>query len=227
LLEYVIIDGSSDDGTLAIIKEYGSKYPDIIKWISEPDDGLYDAMNKGIALASGDIIGILNSDDIYSRNDILFLVFEEFKIFGIDSVYGDLIYLKNSRLYRYWKSGKQRSFKTGWMPPHPAFFVKKSIYENLGFYRLDCGTCADYELLLRFFEKNNITTSYIKNVLVYMTVGGVSNNGLNARVNAAFFDRYAWELNKLTPVWYTFLCKKSSKLLQFIYAKFYKDWDGI
>jgi hypothetical protein len=107
------------------------------------------------------------------------------------------------------------------MPPHPAFFVRKSVYDELGLYRLDCGTAADYELLLRFFEKNNISASYINKTLVYMSTGGASNNGMRSRINAANADKYAWLVNGLTPAWFTFFCKKIIKMPQFVYAKFY------
>jgi glycosyltransferase involved in cell wall biosynthesis len=220
-LEYLIIDGSSNDGTVDIIKEYAEKYPQIIKWVSEPDKGVYDAMNKGIEMATGDIIGILNSDDCYTGNDVLYLVCNEFVTSGHDAVYGDLVYVKHNKPYRYWKSGKQKSFKSGWMLPHPSFFVKKSVYEKLGKFRLDCGTVADYELLLRFFEKNAITASYIAKVFIYMSVGGISNSGIKSRINAAISDRYAWRVNGLTPSKFTLFFKKISKVSQFVRAKFY------
>jgi glycosyltransferase involved in cell wall biosynthesis len=220
-LEYLIVDGSSTDGTVDIIKEYTEKYPSIIRWVSETDKGIYDAMNKGIEMATGDVIGILNSDDCYTGNDVLYLICNEFAISGRDTVYGDLVYVKNNKPYRYWKSGKQKSFKSGWMPPHPAFFAKKAIYEKFGKFRLDCGTAADYELLLRFLEKHTATTSYIAKVFIYMNVGGISNFGIKSRINATFSDSYAWRVNRLTPSRFTFIFKKASKISQFIKAKFY------
>jgi glycosyltransferase involved in cell wall biosynthesis len=218
-LEYIIIDGNSTDGTLDIIKKYAGMYPANIKWVSEPDKGIYDAMNKGIAMATGDIIGILNSDDRYVHAGVLSLICQKFSSSECNSVYGNLIYVKNEKPYRYWKSGEMKSFKSGWMPPHPAFFVKKSVYEKYGLFRLDCGTAADYELLLRFLEKNKISTSYIDKTLVYMSAGGASNNGLQTRIKSSYYDAYAWKVNGLTPVWYTFLCKKLIKIPQFIHAR--------
>jgi glycosyltransferase involved in cell wall biosynthesis len=220
-LEYLIIDGNSTDGTIDIIKEYAEKYPRIIKYVSGPDKGIYDAMNKGIEMATGDIIGILNSDDCYTGNDVLYMVCDEFTKSDRDAVYGDLVYVKHNKPYRYWQSGKQKSFKSGWMLPHPSFFVKKSVYEKFGTFRLDCGTAADYELLLRFFEKNAITASYIAKVFIYMSVGGSSNSGVKSRINAAVSDSYAWRVNGLTPSRFTLIFKKTSKILQFIKAKFY------
>ncbi|WP_010262378.1 glycosyltransferase family 2 protein [Treponema primitia] len=222
-LEYIIVDGASVDGTLDIIKEYAEKYPKIIKYISSPDAGIYDAMNKGIEIATGTIIGILNSDDCYSANDVLYFISREFDKTGSDAVYGDLLYVKNNKPYRYWKSGERKSFKSGWMIPHPSFFVKKEIYIKYGNFRLDCGSAADYEILLRLLEKYSISISYLPKVLVYMRIGGVSNSGIKSRINALIEDKHAWEVNSLEPLKFTIFLKKIYKLSQFIRAKTYKS----
>jgi hypothetical protein len=129
------------------------------------------------------------------------------------------LYIKDGKPYRSWKSGEPKSFTSGWMPPHPAFFVKKSIYEKYGVFRLDCGTAADYELMLRFLEKYNINTAYIPIVFVLMRVGGVSNSSIKSKLRAAIFDDYAWEINGLKPTLYTLIFKKLSKIWQFVSYK--------
>jgi glycosyltransferase involved in cell wall biosynthesis len=220
-LEYIIIDGNSTDGTLGIVKEYAEKYPKIIKWVSEPDKGIYDAMNKGILMSTGEIIGILNSDDFYASEKVLSLVDKIITTTKIDSCYGNLLYIKNSRSYRYWRSGRRKSFKYGWMPPHPAFFIKKDVYEKYGLFRLDCGVNSDYELMLRFLEKFNISTVWIDEVFVYMNAGGKSNNGLKSRIDGIINDKIAWKVNHLLPLFYTLSWKRIRKLPQYFMARFY------
>jgi glycosyltransferase involved in cell wall biosynthesis len=220
-LEYIIIDGNSTDGTIDIIKEYAEKYPKILRWVSEPDQGIYDAMNKGILMSTGEIIGILNSDDFYASEKILSLVDRTISRKNIDSCYGNLLYIKNNKPYRYWRSGKPKSFKLGWMPPHPAFFMKKEIYDKYGLFRFDCGINSDYELMLRFLEKFNISTVWIDEVFVYMNAGGKSNNGLKSRIDGVMNDRTAWEVNNLLPQFYTISWKRIRKLPQYFMAKFY------
>jgi len=214
-IDYVVVDGNSNDETVNIIKEYEKKFNGKMHWISESDKGLYDAMNKGIKMANGDIIGILNSDDYYASNNVLTSIIEEMTKKNIDSCYGNLLYIKKNKSYRYWRSGIKKSFKLGWMPPHPCFFVKKSIYEKYGCYRLDCGFTADYELMLRFLEKQQITTSWINEVFVKMRIGGVSNKNISSRIEAYKDDKAAWIVNNLKPYFFTILLKKIIKISQF------------
>ncbi len=224
-LEYLLIDGASKDNTVEIIKEYADKYP-CIKWISEKDKGIYDAMNKGLAMASGDVIGILNSDDCYATEDVLETVLDTLKDPALESCYGNILYVKSTENkmipYRFWKSGKLRTFKFGWMPPHPAFFVKKEVYQKYGNFRLDCGTAADYELMLRLLEKDKISSVWINKIFTYMEAGGASGASLQAYKKSHKNDKEAWEKNgiKAAPgmVW----LKKIRKLPQFISAKFIK-----
>jgi glycosyltransferase involved in cell wall biosynthesis len=220
--EYIIIDGKSEDGTIEIIEEYADKNSGKIFWSSEPDRGIYDAMNKGINMAAGDIISILNSDDIYASADVIYMVNKTMVEKDLDSCYGNLVYIKNNKPYRYWRAGIQESFKFGWMPPHPTFFVKKCIYEKYGLYRLDCGVNADYELMLRLLEIHTISTTWINKVLVYMTVGGVSNSGLKSRLDAFLNDNTAWKKNNLSPCFFTLLLKWARKLTQFIAIVFFR-----
>jgi len=179
-IEYIAIDGGSTDGTVDIIKSYGGK---ITKFISEPDKGIYDAMNKGIRMASGDVIGILNSDDMYADDAVLKDVAETFERTGADAVYGDLVYVDKddtNKVVRYWKSGpyKPGSFRKGWHPAHPALFVRKAIYDKYGVFDTSFDISADFELMLRFFEKHKIKTAYLPRVLVKMRMGGESNGSL-------------------------------------------------
>ena len=175
-IEYIIIDGLSDDGTSGIIKKYSNK---IYKLVSEKDSGIYNAMNKGIRLSGGDIIGFLNADDVYFDEFTINKVVKIFEGKKSDSVYGDLIYVSkdNKKIKRYWKSGdfNRDNFKRGWMPPHPAFFVKRNIYERYGGFNEDYQISADYELMVRLLYKNRISTFYLPQIVVKMKTGGVSN----------------------------------------------------
>jgi glycosyltransferase len=215
--EHIVVDGASTDSTLSIIRKIESKK---IKVISEPDRGLYDAMNKGISLATGDIIGILNSDDFYTNKYVLKKVAEIFDRWQIDSCYGDLQYVDyvdTRKVVRKWKSNKYkpRSFFWGWMPPHPTFFVKHSIYERFGKFNLNLGSAADYELMLRFLVKHRITTGYISEVLVNMRTGGASNSSIKKRLIANRMDRKAWEVNGLKPFPWTTYLKPLRKIGQY------------
>jgi glycosyltransferase involved in cell wall biosynthesis len=217
-LEYIIIDGKSSDSTVDIIKSYGNQ---ITRFLSEQDGGIYDAMNKGIRLATGDIIGILNSDDLYANNQILSEVAQKFNCNTIDAVYGDLVYVDGNdlgRIRRNWKAGEYQEglFLWGWMPPHPTFFIRKEWYEKHGDYRLDLGSAADYELMLRMIHKHKANPSYIPEVMVRMRVGGISNSKLKNRIDANKMDRKAWAVNGLVPYPVTLLLKPVRKLFQFL-----------
>lgn len=216
-IEYIIIDGGSTDGTLDIIDQYKNNIKTIV---SEPDKGIYDAMNKGIELSSGDVVGILNSDDIYENNKVLSLINDAFTI-NVDAVYGDIEYVDRLNLkkrLRLWKAGefKSNSFKWGWMPPHPGFFIKKSKYNEFGTYQLDLGSSADYELMLRMIAKRKIKLKYIPEIITKMRMGGVSNKSVKNRVQANKNDRLAWKVNDLKPFWFTIWLKPVRKIGQFI-----------
>lgn len=224
-LEYLIIDGASKDKTVEIAESYKDRF--IQKGISyvvksEPDKGIYDAMNKGISFATGDIIGILNSDDFYANPNVLSSVESVFFATSCESVYGNLLYIKNGRPYRYWKSGKPRSFRFGWMPPHPAFFVKKEMYKKYGVFRLDCGTAADYELMLRFLERNHVSTIWINKIFTYMEAGGVSGANMESYKRSTVHDIKAWTYNDLKAGFGFKYLKKIRKIPQFFAANFVK-----
>lgn len=217
-IEYIIIDGESKDSTLNILEKYKNR---ISKIISEKDDGLYYAINKGISLATGDVIGILHSDDFYSSSTILSKVVETFKGRNVDSVYGDLKYvdrINTGKVIRYWKAGKYFDgiFLKGWMPPHPTFFVKAECYKKYGLFNTQFRTSADYELMLRMLHRYKISVEYISEVLVLMRVGGQSNVSLKNRIKANREDRMAWKINGLTPGVFTTILKPISKLRQYL-----------
>ena len=216
-IEYLIIDGNSVDNTLNIIKKYNSK---IYKIVSENDNGIYDAMNKGINLATGDIIAILNSDDVYSNVNVINNVVEKFKQNSISCLYGDLVYTKKNdlnKITRFWKSGKyiNNSFLYGWMPPHPTFFVKREIYLKYGYFRLNLSSAADYEIMLRIIHKNNERVFYFPEILIKMREGGVSNDNLLNRLRANKQDKIAWSINEIKPYFFTLWLKPLRKIHQF------------
>jgi glycosyltransferase len=216
--EHIVIDGASTDGTLDIIAEYRSC---IAKVISEPDSGIYDALNKGIRLASGDIIGLLHGDDFYAGDGVLQAVVEAFQKKSTDSCYGDLQYVdKNNphRIIRHWKSSEYTTgkFKYGWMPPHPTFFVRREIYNKYGLFNTDFKIAGDYELMLRFLEKYGISTYYIPEVLIKMRLGGASNRSLKNLFIKSSEDYRAWKVNNLNGGLYTIFLKNFTKIPQFL-----------
>ena len=178
--QHLIIDNVSVDKTIEIIN---TNYDSRREIISEKDNGIYDALNKGISLADGEIISILHSDDIFFDNNTLMEVINKFENYNTDIVYGDLIYVKKNNLnktLRYWKSNKYEFglFDKGWSPPHPAFFIKKEIHDKLGLYKNNIGNSADIELMYRMLEKHKISNQYLNKILVKMRYGGKSNNSL-------------------------------------------------
>lgn len=179
-VEHIIIDGQSSDGTVDIIKRHQS----ITKFISERDSGIYDAMNKGIALATGDVIGTLNADDFYADQYVLKEVAKLLANPAQEACYGDLLYVSQAdkdKTVRYWRSRNYvvGLFKSGWMPAHPTFFARKSVYERLGAFNLDYKIAADFELLFRFIELNRISVAYLPKVLVKMRTGGTTNKSMS------------------------------------------------
>lgn len=217
-LEYIIVDGGSTDGTVDIVRSYGTK---IARFVSEPDRGLYDAMNKGIRLATGDVIGLLNADDFYRHPRVLENMVATFERTGSDAVYGDMLYVDRHdtrRLKRYWRSGgySEGAFLWGWMPGHLSFFAKRWLYERYGGFRLDLKSAADYELLLRFIHKNGAKLAYMDEVTIVMRAGGISNSSLKNRLRANREDRLAWTLNELKPYFFTLWLKPIRKISQYL-----------
>lgn len=220
-IEYIVIDGQSTDGTLDIIKSYGDK---ISNWVSNKDGGIYPAMNKGLKMASGDIIGILNADDVYAKTNVISSIVELMQQKNAETAYADLCYVERddlTKVVRYWKSGayKSGSFAFGWMPPHPTFFVRKSVYEKFGVFDTTLRSAADYELMLRFLHKNKVTTCYWPQVAVNMRVGGESNKAVSNRIKANNEDALAWQKNGLKMPFYTRYMKPIRKIPQFFIKK--------
>jgi len=178
-IEYIVVDGGSKDGTLEIIKKYERI---ITHWISEPDQGLYDAMNKGIKMATGDVVGLINSDDLFCDNQAIEKIMNIFRNDPkLDSVYADLYYVSQNNtdtIVRRWVTGKQRKFKFGWHPAHPTLYIKKDIYTKYGLFNLDFKLAADFEIMLRFLDKYKISTHYLDHALVKMRLGGATNQSL-------------------------------------------------
>jgi len=178
-IEHILIDGGSSDGTLEIARKHSAS----LRILSEKDKGIYDALNKGIKMAGGDIVGILNSDDFYAYKEALGDVVNLFNSSAAETCYGDLCYVSREnagKIIRYWKSGdfKRESFKTGWMPPHPAFFARAEVYRKFGLFDISYRISADYELMSRFLFKNSVSSAYLPKVLVKMRLGGESNKSL-------------------------------------------------
>jgi glycosyltransferase involved in cell wall biosynthesis len=181
-IEYIVVDGASKDNTAEIVRAYGNQ---IAQFICEPDRGMYDAMNKGIALATGDIVGILNSDDFYADASVIANVVQAMTSSGSDSLFGDLVYVSTdntNKVTRYYSSAHFRPhlFATGWMPAHPTFFVKRWAYEQYGVFQTDYKIAADYELVTRFLGRHQLSYTYLPSIMVRMRTGGASTNGLKS-----------------------------------------------
>jgi len=216
-IECIIIDGGSTDGTLEIVRKYSDR---ISYFVSELDDGIYDGMNKGIQAATGDIVGILNSDDFYPNNYVISNVAKTFVNQDCDAVYGDLVYVKEndtSKIARYWQSGEYtiKKIKNGWMLPHPTFFVKKEMYDRHGYYNTDLKSAADYEMILKLLYKKNISVFYIPMILVKMRMGGASNSSIMNRIRANKEDGLAWTKNQLNKPLFVRIKKPLQKIRQF------------
>ncbi len=219
-IEYIVIDGGSTDGTLTIL----NKYKDHLKFISEKDSGIYDAMNKGLKIAKGEIIGMIGSDDFYPSNDVLLQVSNAFDEFKTDAIYGDKQYVNPedlNKIVRFWTVGpyKKENWLEGWMPPHLSFYLKKSVYDSYGYYSTDFTCSADYELMLRMLYKNGVSAHYLPKVLMTMRNGGTSNASWKHRLIANLEDRKAWKINNLMPKWYTLWWKPLSKITQLLKNK--------
>lgn len=215
-IEYIVIDGSSSDNTLSIIQESCSR---ILMIISEPDKGIYDALNKGINAATGDIVGFLHSDDLFAYPDAVKELVETLQREDTQAVYADLEYVSKddtSKVIRKWVSGEyqQRKLRNGWMPPHPTFFMKRDLYLEHGMFDLDLKIAADYDSILRYLWSNNVTASYLPKVVTKMRVGGASNRSLRNIIKKAKEDIQALKNNRV--FWPSaLLLKNFSKVPQF------------
>lgn len=186
-LEYIIVDGASKDNTLDFIRTYESQFNGRMKWISEPDRGLYDAMNKGICMATGDVVGILNSDDFFTSNDVLEKVADSFIGNDVDAVYGDIHFVRSddlNRCVRYYSSRifRRGLMRLGFIPAHPSFYCRRECFEKYGCYKTDYKIAADFDLLLRFIYVHRIRIKYLPMDMVTMRLGGASTSGLKSRM---------------------------------------------
>lgn len=219
-IELIVVDGGSSDDTLSIVKQYG---PMVSHVISEPDEGIYDALNKGIQAATGDIVGFLHSDDLLAYSDAIEDIVTCFDQNQSQAIYGDLTYVSRvdtNKVIRHWRSGeyKRDKMKQGWMPPHPTFYMRRDCYKSMGGFDLSYKIAADYDSLLRYLWIGDISISYIPKVLVNMRVGGESNRSLNNIVKKSREDIRAMK-NAGISVYAAFFLKNISKLPQFFIKK--------
>ncbi|NDW11793.1 glycosyltransferase [Bacteroides sp. 214] len=223
-IEYIIIDGGSTDSTIEIVKQYEPQFNNRLKWISEKDRGLYDAMNKGIRMATGDVVGIINSDDFYHRNDIIEKVIEAFLNKEVQALYGDVRFVIPDNLdktVRYYSSGifSPKLFRFGFMPAHPTFFTYRRYFEEFGYYKTDYKIAADYELLIRFLYIHKLKYKYLPLDFMKMRTGGAStasiksNITLNKEIVRACKENGIWTC---TPV---LLLKYFIKVFELLFTK--------
>ncbi len=223
-LEHIIIDGGSTDGTIDIIKKNSNH---IAKWISEPDGGMYDAINKGIRLATGDVVGILNSDDMFASSDVVQSIVDCFSDYELDAVYGDLVYVNKTntgKVIRLWKGFSYNRFRFtyGWMPAHPTFYLRRQLIEDNGGYETHYFTASDYEFMARYLYRYRISARYLPKMIVKMRIGGQSNITLKSRLRANRRDFLAMQKNQIPFPFVVSLLKPLIKLHQYYYSLFHK-----
>lgn len=215
-IEHIVVDGASSDGTLELVRNHHNPN---IRLVSEPDSGIYDALNKGIRRATGDVVGFMHSDDLFADAAALQRVAAAFADPLIDAVYGDLQYVRRDnrdQVVRYWQSGafSRNRLGWGWMPPHPTFYVRRSVYERLGMFDTSYRIAADYDCMLRFLGAGGIRVAYIPHVLVKMRLGGESNRSLKNILQKSKEDFRALTSNHVGGVG-ALVWKNASKLGQF------------
>lgn len=216
-IEHIIIDGESTDGTLAIIEKYKDH---ISKWVSEKDYSMYDAINKGMRMSSGDIIGTLNSDDMLASNDVISKIVSCFESKNTDAVYGDLVYVDpddTSKVLRKWKGGefKRTKFRYGWMPAHPTFYFRRSLLDTCGYYETHFFSAADYEFMTRYLYYYKTSAAYIPKLIVKMRHGGMSNGNVFRRLRANRRDYLAMKKNRVPMPFVVSFLKPMIKLHQY------------
>lgn len=212
-LEYIIVDGGSTDETPELIRQMEERMPGRVRHISEPDHGIYDAINKGIALATGDIIGCCF--DRYADPGVISRMVEIMEREKTDGVHGDLLYMDGERVVRRWHQG-QGNIRTGWMPGHPTLYLRRQVYERFGVYKTDYRIAADYEFMVRILYKKQVKLSYLPEILIYMSHGGTSTSGLGAYVDSLKEGHRALRENGVPLAWVTDLCRIFRVLVQFV-----------
>lgn len=227
-VEYLVVDGGSTDGTVEMLATLADTLPKI-RFVSEPDDGLYDALNKGVAMATGDVIGFVHADDFLAHPDVLKNIAAKFEESGADAVYGDLQYVAQKesseddfKVIRHWVSGEydRKNLKWGWMPPHPSLYLKRSVYQqakmdNGEYFNTGFSCAADYDFMMRLLSKLDIAPVYHPEVLVKMRVGGVSNRSLKHILTKSLEDWHAIRCNRIGHA-HTLVWKNLRKLKQFL-----------
>jgi len=217
-IEHIVIDGGSQDSTLSIIRDRGTR---VARLVSEADRGIYDAMNKGLKLATGDMIGFLNADDVFAHENVIASIARAAQqVPATDVVYGDIVYVRNDqpqRVLRYWRSGEfaRAKLRFGWMPPHPGFYLRSTTFAKIGSFDDRLRIAADYDLVLRSLSLPQVRTTYVRDVLVRMRAGGASNRSVKAMLRKSREDLWAIRQNKIGG-WLTLICKNLRKLPQFL-----------
>lgn len=215
-IEFIVIDGKSEDQTINVVKESSA----VSQYISEPDKGIYDALNKGIKMATGDVIGFVHSDDLLASPDIIEKISNLFEEEDIDGVYGDLLYVDKedtNKIIRYWKSKayKPDLLRKGWMPAHPTLFLKKDVYKKHGCFNLNYKIAADYDFMLRVLQDETLSYAYLPKIIMKMRVGGASNRSLKNIIQKSTEDYKAIRKNKIGFAPLVLILKNISKLPQF------------
>ena len=212
-LEYIIVDGASRDDTMEVIRETKELMGERLLWISEPDSGIYDALNKGFGMATGDILGCCF--DEYAHPQVLSHMVEIIEREGTDGVHGDLDYVDGETIVRRWRQG-QGSIRTGWMPGHPTLYLKRQVYETYGYYKTDYRISADYEFMIRILKDRKVRLSYLPEVLIKMSHGGTSTNSLGAYLAGMKEGHRALKENGVHAAWFTDICRTLRVLKQFL-----------
>ncbi len=212
-LEYIIVDGGSTDGTMELIHQMEKRLPGQVRYLSEPDQGIYDALNKGIRLATGEIVGCCF--DRYADEHVIRRMVQAMEEEGTDGVHGDLYYMDGERIVRKWHQG-QGSIRTGWLPGHPTLYLRREVYDQFGLYRTDYRIAADYEFMVRILYRKQVRLSYLPEILIYMSHGGTSTNSLSAYLQSLAEGHRALRENHVPFAWFTDLCRTMRVLLQFV-----------
>ena len=212
-LEYIIVDGGSVDGSRELIQRAEERLPGRVRWISEPDGGIYDALNKGIRLATGDIIGCCF--DRYADEGVIRRMVDAMELEGTDGVHGDLCYMDGDRIIRKWHQG-QGTIRNGWMPGHPTLYLRREVYEQFGMYKTDYRIAADYEFMVRILYRQQVRLSYLPEILIYMSHGGTSTSGIKDYLESLKEGHRALKENEVPFAWITDLCRILRVLAQFV-----------